>query len=171
MMKYWRFSAFLILTFVLVACSGESAPEAQTEVESGSSAGSKDFPFMGVAELDKYLADNAGKPTMVLFWTTWCPSCKQQIPEMEQLNKSHGDKLNIITISLDDNVAFLDEFFKDGLLDLPVYFGDDAIAQKFDISAIPTLTIFNKEGKLTFSKAGIFPHSMLKAMADKLIEQ
>jgi len=172
MMKLWRFAAFLILTLILVACSGGSPSEveAEAEVESGRSSGSIDFPFMGVAELDKYLADNVGKPTMVLFWTTWCPSCKQEIPEMEQLNKSHGDKMNIITISLDEKVEALDEFFKNGKLDLPVYWGDDAIARKFEISAIPSLVIFNKEGKKTFGQAGIFPHSMLKAMADNLIK-
>jgi len=175
MMKSWRLSAMLLLMILLVACSGGSAPEAETESEAGNSidnsAGSTDFPFMGVPELDRFLADNAGKPTMMLFWTTWCPSCKQEIPEMEQLNKSHGDMMNIITISLDENVAALSKFFKKGKLDLPVYIGNDALAEKFEVSAIPTLVIFNKEGKQTFSKAGIFPHSMLKAMADNLIKQ
>ncbi|MBI9079580.1 MAG: TlpA family protein disulfide reductase [Pseudodesulfovibrio sp.] len=174
MIKSWRLCSLLIIMVLLVACSSGSAPEAETESERESQAGStiesSDFPFMGVAELDRFLADNNEKPTMVLFWTTWCPSCKQQIPEMEQLNKSHGEKMNIITISLDENVAALASFFKKGRLDLPVYIGNDVIAERFEVSAIPTLVIFDKQGKQTFSKAGIFPHSMLKAMADNLIK-
>ena len=126
---------------------------------------------MDVTGLDTYLAENSGKPTVVLFWTTWCPSCKQEIPEMELLNRSHGDRMNIITISLDENVAALDKFFEKGKLDLPVYVGDQALAEKFNVSAIPTLVIFNKEGEMTFSQPGVFPHSMLTAMANKLIGQ
>lgn len=173
MMKFWRFAALLIVIVLLVACSGESTPEAKGTLssDSGNTKESASFPFMGVAELDTYLAANSGKPTMVLFWTTWCPSCKQEIPEMELLNKSHGDKMNIITISLDEKVAALDKFFEKGMLDLPVYVGDQAIAEKFNVSAIPTLVIFNKEGKMTFAQPGIFPHSMLTAMAEKLIKQ
>lgn len=175
MMKFWRFAALLIIMALLVACSNDSTPEAETEanaaVESGSAGGDSNFPFMGVAELDRYLAHNTGKPTMVLFWTTWCPSCKQEIPEMEQLNKSHGDKMNIITISLDENMAALDAFFKKGRLDLPVYIGDQAIAEKFNVSAIPTLVIFDKNGKMTFSQPGVFPHSMLMSMVEKMTRQ
>ena len=175
MMKLWRLSAVLIVMVLLVACSGGAAPEAETEadasVESVSSAGTKDFPFMGLPELDAFLAENTGKPTMAVFWTTWCPSCKQELPEMEQLNKTHGDKMNIITISLDEKVEALEQYFKKGKLDIPVYWGDQSLAEKFNVSAIPTLVIFNKQGKMTFSQAGIFPHSMLTAMADKLIGQ
>lgn len=169
MNKLRQLAVIAIVSLFLVACSGGEAPKAETE--SGATAGNVDFPYMGVAELDKYLADNSGKPTMVLFWTTWCPSCKDEIPEMEQLNKSHGDKMNILTISLDENIEALEKFFSKGKLDLPVYIGDDGLSRKFQISAIPTLVIFDKTGKQTFGQAGVFPLSMLKAMADKLISQ
>lgn len=173
MLKSWRFAALLIVLVMLMACSSGTESEADTKLstQSASAVSSDSFPFMGGAELDAYLAANAGKPTMVLFWTTWCPSCKQQIPEMELLNKSHGDKMNIITISLDENVALLEKYFEGGKIDLPVYFGEQALAEKFNVSAIPTLVIFNKEGQLTFNKPGIFPHSMLTAMANNLIEK
>ena len=90
---------------------------------------------------------------------------------MEKLKSSHGDRLNIITISLDEEVSALTKFYKGKKPGLPVFIGNDNLARKFEVSAIPTLVIFNSKGRLTFGQSGIFPHSMLKAMADNLIGQ
>ncbi len=161
-----RIAVILVFSLFLIACSGGSSePEASSAANDGS------YPKMGVAELDAFLVENPGKPTIVLFWTTWCPSCKEEIPEMEKLNKSHGDKINILAVSLDEKVEALDAFFAKQKVDLPVYMGDQAIAQKYEVEAIPTLAFFDKTGKLTFAKAGAFPYAMLQAMAEKMIGQ
>lgn len=169
MNNFRRITAIAILSLLLLACNGGSPAESEAESPANTAQASGSYPFMGVAELDKFVAEGAsqGKATMVLFWTTWCPSCKQEIPEMEALNKSHGDKVNIITISLDENVEALDDFFSNGKLDLPVYHGDDAIARRYQIEAIPTLVIFDKTGKSVFNRAGVFPHSMLEGMVKR----
>lgn len=90
---------------------------------------------------------------------------------MEALNKSHSEKVNVIAISMDEDLAALEKFFADKSLDLPVYHGDATIAKKFRIESIPTMLIFDKSGKLIFNEPGIFPHSMLSAMADKVASQ
>ncbi|BDQ38150.1 hypothetical protein SYK_25100 [Pseudodesulfovibrio nedwellii] len=173
-----RIIVVLALSLALVACSNESGTEANTgqaeeaaapELMAKPSTGK--YPYMGVAELDKYLADNTGKPTMLFFWATWCPSCKQEIPELEQLNTTHGDSVNIIALSVDERVEDLDRFFSKGDINLPVYWGDQAIAAKYKVEAIPTMVIFDKSGKQIFAQAGVFPHSMLVAMVKKLTEQ
>ena len=170
MNNFRRLAVIAIVSLLLLACNSGASQESQGESSGGATA-SGTYPFMGVAELNTFLTKNAGKPTMLLFWTTWCPSCKQEIPEMEALNASHGDRVNVITVSLDENVEALDAFFKDGKIDLPVYHGDDAIARKFGVEAIPTLVMFDKKGQQTFAKAGVFPHAMLTAMAEKLAGQ
>ncbi|NDV20315.1 redoxin domain-containing protein [Pseudodesulfovibrio sp. JC047] len=181
---YQRIFIVLALSLALVACSNESEtkPEAdqsgqktvsqtasQPELKVSPSNGS--YPFMGVAELDAFLAANTGKPTMVFFWATWCPSCKKELPELEQLHATHGEQVNIIALSVDERVENLDKFFSKGSIDLPVYWGDQALAAKYKVEAIPTMVIFDTTGKQIFAQAGVFPHSMLVAMVKKLTEQ
>lgn len=166
-----QLAVILIFILLLTACSDASAPEAEAQSSTQASSEAVAYPALGVAEFDEYLTDRSGKPTMALFWTTWCPSCKQQVPEMEALYTAYGDQLNILTISLDENVADLEKFFAKSKATMPVYHGDQALAEKFNVSAIPTLVIFNKKGEQTFGQAGVFPKSMLQAMADKLIVQ
>ena len=63
MIRFWRFAAVLILMAFLAACSEGPAPEKGPGSDDPS--GITEFPFMGVAELNQFLADNSGKPTMV----------------------------------------------------------------------------------------------------------
>ena len=47
------------------------------------------------------LADFRGKVVLINFWTTWCPACVSEIPELIALQKQHGNRLVIIGVSLD----------------------------------------------------------------------
>ena len=174
MIHFLRLCAVLALALSLLACSGE-AEQTQSDAPKGgsmavASGNAMDFPPMDAAGLDAYLADNAGKPTMLFFWTTWCPSCKDQMPDMEALARSHADRINVVTVSLDDKKEALDKFFAKETLAVPVYHGHRELAQKFNVSAIPTLVIFDAAGEQVFSRSGVFPHSMLEAMADKVAQ-
>jgi len=47
------------------------------------------------------LAGLRGKVVLINFWTTWCPACVSEMPELIALQKQHADRLAIIGISLD----------------------------------------------------------------------
>lgn len=174
MKRFWLILALAVGLLLLTACTGESGDDAAktedaaeaTAVASVPDSGS--FPYMGEAELTKYLKDNAGRPTMLFFWATWCPSCKQEIPELEAFQKTHGDKVNIIALSVDDNLQALEKYAAKHPMDLSVYWGGQELARNYQVEAIPTLVIFDKTGRKIFAQAGVFPQSMLGAMADKL---
>lgn len=161
-----RIAVILLLSLGLLACSGGTDEAGSSK---GTASGTGAFPAMGVAELDDFLKANTGTPTIAMVWTTWCPSCKQALPELEALNKSHGDQVSVMAISVDESSEALEEYFADKALDLPVYHGDEALARKFGIQAIPTMLIFDKNGQLVMNEAGVFPHSMLTAMVNKLV--
>jgi thiol-disulfide isomerase/thioredoxin len=175
MKKLWLIFALALGLLALTACSGESAEDAKTggaamapAHEQAAPASSGQIPVMGEADLDKYLQTNAGKPTMLFFWASWCPSCKQQIPELEKLRQNKGGQVNIVALSVDESADALDRYLNDHPMDVPVYRDDQSLARRFKVEAIPTLVIFDKTGKQIFAQPGVFPGSMLGAMADKL---
>ncbi len=47
------------------------------------------------------LTELRGKVVLFNFWTTWCPACVGEMPELIALQKQHGDRLAIIGVSLD----------------------------------------------------------------------
>jgi thiol-disulfide isomerase/thioredoxin len=47
------------------------------------------------------LSNFRGKIVLVNCWTTWCPACLGEMPELIALQKTHSDKLVILGVSLD----------------------------------------------------------------------
>ena len=43
--------------------------------------------------------DTRGKWVLIDFWATWCPPCREAIPELNLLAKKFGDKLVVIGIT------------------------------------------------------------------------
>ncbi|BCS88818.1 TlpA family protein disulfide reductase [Pseudodesulfovibrio sediminis] len=171
-----RIAVVLLLMVGLVACSEEPGAQAESaeapEAMTVAVAPESEIGSMKLSELKTFLADNGDKPTFIVVWTTWCPSCKQQLPELEQLYATHGDKANILAVSLDKSKDVVETFFeKKGALKLPTYWSDEALAAEFGIEAIPTLLIFNKDGELVFQEAGVYPHSMLTVVVDKMVNE
>lgn len=39
--------------------------------------------------------------TLVVFWASWCPHCKEMMPELQQFYQKHNDSLGIFAISID----------------------------------------------------------------------
>lgn len=45
------------------------------------------------------LSDLKGKKVLINFWATWCPPCKEEMPELERFYEEHGDEITIIAIN------------------------------------------------------------------------
>src|SRR5712692_3981707 len=50
-------------------------------------------------------ANWTGKVVLVNFWATWCPPCREEVPELISLQKQFKDQLQIVGISEDDDPA------------------------------------------------------------------
>ena len=93
-----------------------------------------------------------GKPILVHFWSTWCPICKIEAPNIQALSK----KYNVLTIAVnsksDDNIQ---KYLKDNNLDFKVINDNDSFyANKFNIEVFPTTLIYDKDKNLIFSEVG-----------------
>jgi thiol-disulfide isomerase/thioredoxin len=42
-----------------------------------------------------------GRIVLIDFWATWCAPCLSQIPEVKRLRARHGDRFEVLAISLD----------------------------------------------------------------------
>jgi thiol-disulfide isomerase/thioredoxin len=48
----------------------------------------------------------AGRPVVLVFWQTWCPSCKREAPELAHAVKQYGDSIDFFgVISGPDDVV------------------------------------------------------------------
>jgi thiol-disulfide isomerase/thioredoxin len=114
------------------------------------SAGVAEFPAIAVTDLSgKKLtrADLAGRIVLVELWATWCPPCRSTLGWLGQLQKRHGDRLAVLALAVESEEPAVRKLV--GELGLPLHWAmaTPEIARAFgDVSAVPTLLLFDRDG-------------------------
>ncbi len=101
------------------------------------------------------LNDFKGKFIYLNFWASWNITCMQDLKVMERLHEKHGDKIQFISISLDNSQLAMDDFLKKNPYNWTfVHFGNyKKIREEYNITNLPTYFLISPEGKFIQSPA------------------
>jgi thiol-disulfide isomerase/thioredoxin len=92
------------------------------------------------------------KPLLIHFWSTWCPACKLEAPNIETVSKTY-EVLTIAVNSGDD--ANINDFLQEkGLTFKVLNDADGKWAEAFKVQAFPTTFIYDAQGRLKFTEVG-----------------
>ena len=110
------------------------------------------------------LSDFQVKHVLVNFWATWCPPCREEMPDLIALHERFESReFSVIGISVDlegpDVVqAFVDEY----TVPYPIALGGDGAAEAFGGAfALPTSFLLNPDGEVIGRFPGVFPAEMM----------
>ena len=113
-----------------------------------------------------------GRVVMVAFWATWCPPCREEIPEMIALANRFGDKLQIIGVSEDDDASpeEVREFAANAGINYPIVMGSSGISREFgSVAALPTTFLVDTNGQVVQKHVGLYPISVYDAEIRSLL--
>lgn len=156
----------LCLCLGLLAACGKGG-----EQKPGAAAGK--LETLDMSGVEKHFAANkgAGKVTFVMFWATWCPACKTELPVLEKLRAKYpADKLDIMAISVDDTEEAMNTYLKTRPVTLDVYLSKADVGSEFGVKSIPSLYILDKEGQVAFNSVGVYPFEMLDSVIGQLVK-
>jgi thioredoxin 1 len=91
---------------------------------------------------------NSQIPVVVDFWAEWCGPCRAVAPVLEELSNEYSGKIKIVKLNTDEEAA---------------------IAMKYGISSIPTMSIFQK-GEVVKSIIGAKPKPVLLKELEEFIK-
>ena len=102
------------------------------------------------------LNDFRGKIVFLNFWTTWCPSCRTEMPSMERLHrKLFGKNFAMVTVNIKESASQVNNFFKEYKLTFTALLDTTGeVSTGLGIRAIPTTFILDKSGKIIGSITG-----------------
>ncbi|NCS65280.1 MAG: thioredoxin [Hydrogenophilales bacterium CG03_land_8_20_14_0_80_62_28] len=102
------------------------------------------------------LAGYQGKWVLVNFWATWCPPCRQEIPDLIALTKNNPKKLVVIGVAMDyKDPKEVVAFAQSANINYPIVLGDDkVVAQIGQITGLPTTYLYNPQGKMVAYNVG-----------------
>jgi thiol-disulfide isomerase/thioredoxin len=105
-------------------------------------------------------ADWHGKVVLLNFWATWCPPCREEIPELIDLETRYKDRLQVIGISMDDpdEVGEVKRFSEKEGVNYPIVMASrEILAEYGGVPALPTSFVVNTDGKIVQKHVGLYP--------------
>ncbi len=96
------------------------------------------------------LAKYRGKIVLLNFWATWCSSCQVELPQFEAMQKKYGeDRLQVITVSMDDSETPVQKTARRLHLKLPVVMGDAKLGEAYGgVLGLPVTFLIDRNGTI-----------------------
>ena len=175
MKRYKKIGAVVILLAAMASMawlgasflSGESlAGETRTELDrlfnemnvlrTATAAEPIQFKLKDIDGSEVALSDYKGKIVFLNFWTTWCPTCRIEMPSMEKLHQKFKDQdFVMITINLQESASQVNHFFKEYKLTFTALLDSDGdVGTRYKIYSIPTTFILDKDGRIIARAVG-----------------
>ena len=107
------------------------------------------------------LADYAGKPVMVHFWATWCPTCITESGSINVLAREHA----VLTVATDSGQASEIRAFMEnrGLKFSVMVDTDGSRARDWGVNAYPTTFFVDARQIIRFAETGFTTEAGLRA--------
>nr|WP_321465918.1 TlpA disulfide reductase family protein [uncultured Desulfobulbus sp.] len=145
-MKHAVFKTLLILCLLLLPVTLYAVQEGQQLI-----------PFKGT-DLDGHAIDLSqsigSKPVVLVFWASWCPSCRSEVPKINQLAEkyqSRGMEFVAVNVGYNDSVERAQAFARKTQMHYPAYFdGSGKVTEAYQLIGVPTIIVADKHGVIRF---------------------
>jgi peroxiredoxin len=96
------------------------------------------------------LSIGQGKPTIFLFWTTWCPYCRKEIKALSKMYAQlEKDEVAVFGINIGETNYKVNNFLLENPLNFPILLDKDAkAADKYEVMGVPTYIFMDKTGRV-----------------------
>ncbi len=122
-----------------------------------------------------------GKPLLVNFWATWCVPCREEFPDLVEIDKQFKGKIDFITITLDDLAEInrdVPKFLIEMKAEMPTYLlhtnkENEVIASvsKDWQGGLPFTIFYDANGKVLHTRMGKIKPEIVKAKINESLMQ
>ena len=116
------------------------------------------------------LSDFSADVIVLNFWATWCPPCREEIPDFIAVYDKYKDRgVQFIGVSNEDAATIKDFADYFGINYLLLVDSNSDIMRKWDIRAIPTTYIFEGNGRMVYKNVGMMTREQLEGAIEDLL--
>ncbi len=160
-----RFTAFLLLTLLVISCKEKAEPIVENTAKRFADVDTSSNDVVHMSDLDdnyhslqEVIANHKGKVVYLDIWASWCGPCKAEMPASHKLQEKYKDKdVEFIYVSIDRNNKAWETSTQQFQLNENSYLARNypkaKLFQTNNVSSIPRYMLFDKNGRLVDSNA------------------
>jgi cytochrome c biogenesis protein CcmG/thiol:disulfide interchange protein DsbE len=167
-------AAAVLLGSLLAGCTQTGTPDPEPDSDAGGpaasvlepcpeqpearAAGAERLPALafdcpGGGSLD--LGRAPGVPTVVNLWGSWCPPCREEMPVLQEVAQTAGDRVRVVGIISKDGLPQASAFAQDAGVTFPsAYDASGELMAELGINALPFTYFLAADGALMHTQAG-----------------
>jgi thiol-disulfide isomerase/thioredoxin len=89
-----------------------------------------------------------GKPVLLSIGATWCPSCREEAPHLQELHETHPE-LVVLLINMKESRDIVAAYAQEAGLTLPILLDSNGrVSNRYHIYAIPASFFIDRDGIL-----------------------
>ncbi len=121
------------------------------------------------------LSQYKGKIIVLNFWATWCPPCREEMPELSQLHDEYKNK-NVVVLGIAvDELALVKAFSLASPVSYPIFSAENdgmtlGVNLGNDKGILPYTVIINSDGEVVKTFFGRINKSLLSATLKPLLQ-
>lgn len=147
------------------------APDSPAATDGGRLYDGSELKALGYSELLEFIDDSKGKVVLVNFWATWCPPCRQELPELKTLREKYSpEQLVVLGISVDETQGPVKRFMQDEPLNYPVYMSSTELLAAYQVTGVPYTVVYDRNGHQADDMAG-YVAGKVEAMVRNLVQE
>lgn len=96
------------------------------------------------------LSDQRGKPVLLIFGTTWCPACRDEIPRLKDIYARYAMRgLIIVNIDIRESRDKVSRYADENELPYRLLLDENgAVAERYGIVGVPALILLDEAGRI-----------------------
>ena len=99
-----------------------------------------------------------GKPTLLMFWASWCTTCQKELPNLKAFYEQKKEKgFQALAIGFQDKEANIRGYVQAhaGTFSFPTaYDVNDRVSEAFGVKGTPTFVLLDAQGKIVLVHVG-----------------
>lgn len=131
-----------------------------------------DFTLKTITGQDLQLSSLQGRPVLLNFWATWCPPCRAEIPDLDQVARERADTgLAVVAINLQEDLTTAATYLM--TLDIRTFLvpldTDGRVFRQYRINGMPTTVLIDRSGVVREIHVGALTKRAIDARIGKIL--